>query len=210
MYDSLEYGERISFGVENSIYDSKRRWLNFFVGKSQNVGRSGKNKKDDRNSTVGRFLIKPFENISFRTRFTGIPLIEKSKMLETGMSFDIKRMSMGVGYLYESRTNEIRDKPLSQLGLNLGYKVTRFWRVSGSKVFNFKKDIGRRHLSQGVFLDYEDECFSLGFGLYNSKFKDKDIKPNTGFVLTIIFKNLGGISKHTSKYLYQADMGMVE
>ncbi|MDR3030940.1 MAG: LPS assembly protein LptD, partial [Holosporales bacterium] len=35
MYDKIENGEKIAAGIENSIYNSNRRFLNFFVGKSR-------------------------------------------------------------------------------------------------------------------------------------------------------------------------------
>ena len=210
LYDKIEDGERISAGIENSIYNSKRRCVNFFIGKSQNIKNRDKNKNTDSSSIVGRFTIKPYENLSFRTRFSGIPFIEKSKMIESGCCCEIKNVSAGIGYIYDSRINDLRDKSMSQLGLSLGVKISKFWKISGSKMFNFKKNIGSRNLSQGIFADYEDECFGLGFGIYKSKFKDKDIKPNTGIILTISFKNLGSISKPTAGYLYKSALGFVE
>jgi LPS-assembly protein len=207
-FDEIEEGERISAGFENSIYNSKRRWLHFFLGNSQTIREAGKiNKPSGRNSAVGRFIIKPFENISFRTRFVGIPLLGKSKMFESGMKLDIGNFTTDIGYVHDKRLNNLRNHDISQLGISISVKLTQFWKISAAKIMNLKKNYtGSRNLLHSLFVDYQDECFGIGFGIHKSNFEDKDIKPNVGVIFVLSFKNLGNISKPTKSYLYQSEL----
>jgi lipopolysaccharide assembly outer membrane protein LptD (OstA) len=205
-FDDVEEGGRVSAGFENSIYNSKRRWIHFFVGNSQTIREAGKtDKPSGRNSAVGRFVIKPFENLTFRTRFVGVPVIGKSKMCEYGMNFEIGGVSTDVGYIYDVRPNKLREHEVSQLGVSISFKLTQFWRISGSKVMNLKKKSGNRNLLHSLFVDYQDECFGMGFGIHKSNFSDKDIKPNVGIIFVLSFKNLGNLSKPTKNYLYRSE-----
>jgi lipopolysaccharide assembly outer membrane protein LptD (OstA) len=131
------------------------------------------------------------------------------KLLESGVNLKIGRVSSGIGYIYDSRKNPFREKSISQLGLSLGIKISQFWNVSVSQIFNMKKWMGHRNLSRGVFFDYKDECFGFGIGVYKSKYRDKDISPKTGFMITILFKNLANIGGYLKK-IYKSNIGMVE
>ncbi|MDR0744613.1 MAG: LPS assembly protein LptD [Holosporales bacterium] len=208
MYDKIENGEKIAAGIENSIYNSERRVINFFIGKSHEIG--NRNKGDGKNSTVGRFIIKPSEVLSLRSRFVGVPFVEKIKLLESGMNVEIGKISTGVGYLYDSRINSYRKTSLSQFGLFFGVKMTQYWNLSLSQIINMKKGHGHRNLSRGIFIDYKDECFGLCFGVYTSKYKDKDVSPQTGFMIAILFKNLANIGGGNVKnHIYASTLGKV-
>lgn len=209
-YDRIENGERISAGVEASIYNSKRRWLNAFIGRSHNIGERQKVKDQGRNSMVGRLVLKPLENISFRARFIGIPFVEKSHLFESGINANYKKLFGGVGYLYDKKINCVQENGISQFGVNCGFHLTNFWTISGSKIFNMKKKNGKGSLTQGISANYKDECFDFGIGVFRTNFKDGDIKPRTGIILTIIFKNLGNLVKASEGYAYNNFLGYVE
>lgn len=209
-YDRIENGERISIGAETSFYNSKRRWINAFIGRSNNIGNRQKIKDQGRNSIVGRLVLKPWENISLRSRFIGVPFIEKSQLFESGINASYKKIFGGVGYLYDKKINCVQENGISQLGINCGFKLTSYWSISGSKIFNMKKKNGKSSLTQGITANYNDECLSLGIGIFRTNFKDNDIKPRTGFILTIIFKNLGNLIKSSEGYAYNNFLGRVE
>ncbi|MDR0630500.1 MAG: hypothetical protein LBF70_00460, partial [Holosporales bacterium] len=86
-YGKVEQGEHIEIGIEDSIYNDKRRWLNLFIGRSKN-------------NTVGRFVVKPNDNISIRTRFTGMSPIGKIKTFESGVKVIINNISTEIGHIY--------------------------------------------------------------------------------------------------------------
>ena len=96
------------------------------------------------------------------------------------------------------------------MGVNCGYRITNYWSISGSKIFNMKKKNGKSSLTQGVTASYNDECLNLGIGIFRTNFKDNDIKPRTGFILTIVFKNLGNLIKSNEGYAYNNFLGRVE
>ncbi|MDR0640331.1 MAG: LPS assembly protein LptD [Holosporales bacterium] len=199
-FGSAGEGERIYVGVENSIYNKKRRYLNFFIGKSQSI-RS--NDQEDRDSFVGHLSVRPIENTSFRMRFVGLPGMEQTKMFESGIRIDTGRVSTNVGYLYDTRSSIIRDEKISQIGLTVSIKLSRYWKISGSKLINLNKNLGDRNLLNGIFAEYKDECFGFGIGFHSANFRDKDIKPKTGIAVILTFKNLVEISNPVEHYLYR-------
>jgi LPS-assembly protein len=208
-YDAIENGERISFGFENSIYNDKRRWINIFVGRSANIGNRQKKKFPGKAATVGRLVLKPMENLSFRLRFVGIPFVENVKLIESGVSTTYKNVSLSVGYFYGSKITGVQENGVAQLGLNCGIKLSEFWSVAGSEVMNLKNKNGKRSLVHMASLRYEDECFEFKIGIHKTNLKDSDIKPRIGINLTIAFKTLGSFNRPTNKHLHKGDIGAV-
>ncbi|MDR1391257.1 MAG: LPS assembly protein LptD [Holosporales bacterium] len=209
-YDSIENGERISIGVENSIYNAKRRCFNAFIGKSHNIGERQKAKFQGQNSLVGRLVLKPIDNFSFRMRFVGMPIIEKSQLFETGIEANSKGAFGGVGYLYDKKINHVQENGISQIGINFGFNLNEFWKISASEIFNAKKKNGKKNLTRGVSATYSDECFDFALGVFRTNFKNDDIRPRTGIILSIGFKNIGNMVKANEKYSYDSSIGNVE
>lgn len=208
-YDVIEKGERLSIGFENSVYNKDRRWLNFFIGRSQSFSAASDNTRG-RDNVVGRLALKLNQNLSFRMRFVGMPLIEKTKQFEFGANSDYKKVFAGVNYLYDERINYIQNKGVAQIGFRLGYKINEAWKVSFSKILNIRHNNGKRNLAQTIFASYADECFKLDMGIFRTNFRDEDIKPRTGLVLSVSFKNLGNAIKSGKKHIYNESLGVVE
>jgi LPS-assembly protein len=209
-YDSVENGERVSAGFENSIYNSKRRWFNTFFGQSRNIGKRQKTKFAGRNSTVGRLALKPMDTLSFRIRFVGMPFMEKTQLFESGVNASYKNVTGGVGYLYDKKISHVQENGVSQLGFTAGINLTNFWSISGAKILNMKKKNGKRALAHGATLTYRDECLEFSAGVCNTKFRVGDIKPRTTIIVSLILKNIGNIITPTSGYGYSASVGQIE
>lgn len=199
--DNIEHGERITYGIENSIYKDtgSLRLFDMFIGKANML-----NSKRERASSVGRLVFYPAENFSIRTRFVGFPFLEPMKMFELGSNVKIKKITFDCAYFGENRINRLRHHGLSQIGCSFGYKINTYWEVSCSQIYNLKRKAGKRNLSRGIFCKYKDECFEFGFGVYKSRYKDMDLKQKTGIMLTFAFKNLGEISHSAKKYDYKS------
>ncbi len=197
--DYLEKGEKINWGLENSIYSPKRKLLNIFIGKTTLL-----NYKQTTSDIVGRIVFKPNDFITLRTRFVGFPGIEKNKALECGTKIQFKKLSISCAYFKDKQKHQYRDFELSQIGGGISYKINNYWELSCSQIFNFKRQRGSRNLSRGIFAKYKDECFEFGIGVYQSKYKDMDLKPKTGIMFSFAFKTLGGISQTSSKYKYNS------
>lgn len=209
-YDSIERGERVSAGFENSIYNSKRRWLNFYVGRSFAISQDNDEQFKGRDKFVGRFVVKPIETLSFRMRFVGMPIFENSRQFEMGVNGGYGKISAGASYLYDRKISYVEERGVSQLGLHCGYKINEFWKISGTQILNLLPHGGKHTLAHSIFANYTDECFALDIGLYRRNFKYKDIKPHTGIILTIHFKNLGNFIHSGKRNLYNEGIGTVE
>ena len=139
-----------------------------------------------------------------------MPLLEDTRQFEAGINGDFKKVFAGISYLYDKRISCVQENGVAQLGFNCGYKINEFWKVSFSKILNVRRHSGKKNLAQTIFASYADECFELDFGIYRTNFKDKDIKPRTGVVLTIAFKNLGNAIRSGKKNIYNESLGLVE
>lgn len=204
--DTIENGEKITYGVENSIYkESGRRLFETFIGKMNML-----NYREEKSKAVGRLVCHPSENFSIRTRFVGLPFLEPLKMFEMGSNFKFKKFNFDCAYFGENRMNKVRKYEVSQVGCSLGYQVSRNWSVSCSQVFNFKRKAGNRNLSRAIFCKYKDECFEFGFGIYKCQYKDMDLKRKTGLMLTFAFRNLCEISQSSKKYEYRSLINNIE
>ena len=209
-YDSVERGERLSIGIENSTYNIKRRWLNFYVGKSFATSNGDDERFKGRDSIVGRAVLKPNEIFSLRTRFVGIPILEDIRQFETGVTGKYHKITAGITYMYDKNINFTQEKGISQLGINCGYKFNEFWKISASQIVNLTSHGGKHNLAHSIFASYSDECFKLDFGIFRTNFRHKDIKPKTGIILTIHFKNLGNFTRSGKRDMYNEEVGTVE
>lgn len=188
--DKLEQKERISCGVEDSIYRGNKRFLNFFIGRSKS-------------ENFGRIVVSPSDYLRIRTRFVGIPLINKSEAFEFGSTYKFKKLSFDVSYFGDKRKNKYREFSLSQIGYSAAYQVTQYWSITYSQIFNLQRKAGHKNLSRGIYVRYMDECFEFVIGVYKSKYKEGDLKPKSGLVLAFSFKNLGSLSQSSRKSEYQ-------
>ncbi|MDR2458880.1 MAG: LPS assembly protein LptD [Holosporales bacterium] len=209
-YDNIDAGERISMGLEGSRYNSKRRWVNAFIGKSARLGSKKNTTLYGRNSMVGRVILKPLENIAMRVRFVGFKPFEKSQLFEAGVNASYKNVFGGIGYFHNSKVSDVQEGGLSQLNISCGVKINEFWNISGSQVINLKHSNGKHMLAHGVSATYDDECCNFSVGIYRMNFRKNDVKPRTGFILSIVFKTLGNMIKTHSMRSFDTDVGNVE
>ena len=79
-----------------------------------------------------------------------------------------------------------------------------------SQIVNLTSHGGKHNLAHSIFASYSDECFKLEFGIFRTNFKHKDIKPKTGIILTIYFKNLGNLTRSGKRDMYNEEVGTVE
>jgi hypothetical protein len=205
--DLVENSEKMTFGVENSIYNSKRRVCNFFVAKQQ-VLSNREGKRDS--SMVGRLVIKPFDNLSLRYRYVGFPVMERTRATEVGGVLTVGRAALDAGYFYDTRESLTRKHPLSQLGFSGHYKISEYFTIMFLQIINLKKQEESQTMSRGIFIKYKDECFELSGGIYKTNYKDGDLRPSTGFMISFGFKNLGSVAQPTKTYLYRPPLSKVE
>lgn len=46
-------------------------------------------------------------------------------------------------------------------------------------------------LSQSFGITYADDCFTMRVGVARTFYRDRDVKPGTAVMVSLIFKNLG-------------------
>lgn len=205
--DRIDNSDRISIGLENEVYDKKRRNINFFIGRSitlKNRNIDIREKKSSEN--VARIIWQPSDSITFRSRSIGIPYLEKVSMFEMGSSLKIHNIILDGAYFFDKRKNKILKNmnDTSLLGISIGYNLNQNWNIITSTVFDMKNKHANRNITRGLFLKYKNECLEFACGIYKSKYHDQDIKPKSGFSLSFNLKNIGGISESENKYIYNS------
>jgi len=69
-----------------------------------------------------------------------------------------------------------------------------FIRGLGNKRKQLSMSDKGRKLEQGVTLSYEDECFTFESSVTKTYYTDRDVRPGTTVLFTLVFKNLGSLS----------------
>lgn len=202
--DRIEIGEKFTPGIEMSLFNSKRRWLDVFIGKCNFIKK--RSHPYMKNDFVGRIILKPVEFFSLRMNCLGLAPLKKAQSCDFGTSIEFKNFNFDLDYSYDNTKNFIRNKKTSQLGLNIGYKFNKHWKIDASSVFMLSP---KTMLSRCVFIKYEDECFEMLFGIYKAQYRVNDIKPRRGFLFSIVFRNVADISQAVKNYVYSPTFGKI-
>eukprot|EP01035_Chromulina_nebulosa_P021046 gene21046-27272_t len=191
--DRVDTGTRAIAGVENEMRFTKQRSVSLFLGQSrrldnQHVVRSGLGEDNATSDMLMRLKAKPASWFSSRYRMAINPNFNVVRYSELGASVGKPVFKVDAAYVFLNRRATLEN-----------------WKVSVGQIRNLKRREGGASLETYASTTYDDECFSVDFGIYRSGIADRDIKPDTTFLLTLNFKTLAGIAISPAPK-YQANM----
>lgn len=202
--DRVDSGRRVVYGVDQKIYWGSGSAIplksaSWFIGQSKRLDNHqvlenaalGENKKYS--DLVNRFKIQPIDDINLRIRNAVDVKTRKQRFMEIGALIGRPMAQFDIGYVKLARHNNIYKTDLSQLNWQFSSKVTDQWSASYAEIRNFLHNT-QGPLNQYATIAWENECFKLETGLFKSRIQINDIKPNTGFLFQVTFKNLGNFS----------------
>ncbi len=193
--DRTDDGKRIAYGADNHIKFAAKQKASVFFGQSYRLdGRSvaGKSQGESRRGSdyITRALYSPREWFIIFARSAFLQKNFKSRYSELGSCIGQPKLQLDMAYTHAKRGLNASGSMVSQVSWQLSSKFKDNWSLSFSQIRNlqrFKKGI----LATFAGIKYEDDCFKSSLNLYRSHYRDRDIKPDTGFMLQFNLKNLG-------------------
>ncbi|HKX11132.1 MAG TPA: LPS assembly protein LptD [Stellaceae bacterium] len=196
-YDRVDSGQRVDYALSGGIYGDHGGSTRFLVGESYRLQKSspflaGSGLTTQRSDVVGRISVspQPFLDLIYRFRLDSETLASRRQEIDaTGgpRSFRVK-----VGYIDIAQDPLVPDlQKRHQITGQAIAQLSRYWSVA---VFG-TRDIGtsRNTLNSGIAATYRDECVSFSAAVTHVGTRDRDIRPGTTVLLSVIFKNLGEV-----------------
>lgn len=202
--DRVDSGRRFVYGIDQKIYwDASSsiplKSAAWFIGQSRRLDNHqvlentamGENTKYS--DLVNRFKVEPMDNLHLRLRNAIDVKTRKQRFMEIGALIGKPIAQVDIGYVKLASNSNIYKTRLSQLNWQLSSKINDEWSLSYAEVRNFLHNT-QGPLNQYASISWENECFKLETGLFQSRIQINDIKPSTGFLFQLTFKNLGNFS----------------
>jgi LPS-assembly protein len=204
-YDRFESGTRISYGVQYAL--NRPGWaLRSEIGQSVrligdgNEFPKGTGLSDTASDFVGRTNLKFGSLFEITHRFR----VDRNSFAVRRNEIDVQIGNRDtyatIGYLKLNRNIQLEDLEDRQ-ELRVGGRVAfaRFWSAFGSAIVDLTTaqdnptatGNGFSPVRHRIGLEYEDECFRLGFSWRRDYIGDRDFRAGNTFLLTLAFKTLG-------------------
>jgi LPS-assembly protein len=209
-YDRIDRGSRVVYGGEVLSTGSFTGDVELFLGQSYSLSdpqfkTNLQGLKHRPSDYVGRFAASPYSWLSFNYRLRIDPKSFHSRVAEIEGSLGPSIAKLTGTYLFVSRRAGTPDKrDFSQANFTLSSQITQEWSISAKVIKNFQKKtldeitqkIKTHHgiLSQGISINYINDCFGAGFGVTQQNYKSADLRPATIFAFNLWLKNLGAYS----------------
>jgi LPS-assembly protein len=198
--DRVDSGYRFVYGIENSFYFPNQKFVSVFLGQDRRLDNKqivpvGLGEDAHKSDYVGRIKVKPISWFMARYRTAITPNNNRPRYSELGFTFGDKRLNLDLGYVFLSKKATVSGQDISQLNWKVGTEIVENWSLSFAQIRNLQKKQGNnRSLANFISATYKDECFQLDVGVYKTSYKDRDIHPDSGFLVQLTFKNLGYFS----------------
>lgn len=199
-YDRWETGARANVGFRYAIYGDGGGQATALLGQSfrlrdNNSFSAASGLREQSSDYVGRIMLSPTPNLLAIHRFRidnndfGIQRNEVNLLGKAGP------VTAEVGYAYFSADQSTTTKTREEIILGTIIKLDEYWRLFGRA----RRDMAEhKPVSNQVGFGYEDECFDISLGFYQTFVRDRDIEPENSVLLQVTFKTLGTASLGTS------------
>lgn len=201
--DRTDTGYRAVYGAENTFYFSRQRSVNVFLGQSRRLDHRavvapGLGEDKDKSDYVARLKIKPIKWLTTRYRCSINPQDNRPRYSELGFTVGQKAFRLDAGYVYLNKKATVKKQDISQLNFQISSQVVDNWSLSLGQIRNLKHNRGGSSLANFLLATYKDECFQVDAGLYKTSYTDRDIHPDSGFLVRLTFKNLGNFTPYNA------------
>ncbi|MBX9620822.1 MAG: LPS assembly protein LptD [Alphaproteobacteria bacterium] len=196
-YDRIDTGSRAVYGGEVLSTGKQYGDVSAFFGQSYSLSPPkrldltqgfGRRPSD----YVGRLIAIPFSWLNLNYRFRLDEKTFKPRVTDAGGTIGPAIARLAVNYVFVDKTSTVNHKDFNQIALTLSSQITKYWTLMGQLRENLvtKKD-GGGPLTRGVGAVYRDDCFGLGFSVVRQYYRDRDVRPNTNFLVSLFLKNVG-------------------
>ncbi len=196
-YDRVDSGQRVDYALSGGIYGDHGGSTRFLIGQSYRLQQNGpflpgSGLNTQRSDVVGRIAVspQPYLDLVYRFRLDSKDLA--SKRQEIDAIGGPRSLRVTVGYINIAQDPLVPDlQKRQQITGQAIAQLTRYWSVA---VFG-TRDIGTNTstLNSGVAATYRDECLTFSAALSHVGTRDRDVRPGTTVLFSLIFKNLGEV-----------------
>jgi LPS-assembly protein len=198
--DRVDGGERVDYGLRASIYGDSAGSSQLLVGQSYRLQRNsifsaGSGLANKLSDVVGRVVVSPngYFDATYRFRLDSQNL--RPRRHEVGFAGGPEKLRLSLNYI-KLPTDLINGDltPRQQISVAATAAVSRYWTVSVATTRSLTSQLGVTSISSGLIATYRDECLSFITSLIQTGTSDRDVKPGTSLLFTLVLKNLGEIS----------------
>ena len=196
--DLVDEGQRGVLGADNHIRWGQQQRASVFFGQSYRFDRKvviGRNQGETKFASdyISRVLYQPNEWWVFFVRSAFIRSNFHPRYAECGASLGKPIFKLDTSYVHAKKGLSGSTSMISQINWQLSSAINENWKVSVAQIRNLKR-IQKGVLASFIGVAYEDDCFTSKFSFYRSHYRDRDIRPDTGFLLQFNLKNLGSFT----------------
>ncbi len=197
--DRVDAGSRIVVGVDSHMILPAARKIGLFIGKTyrldkQMVFNKGQGEDGKSSDLVGRLNIRFSDMVQTRQRAAYSANLNAFRYLENGLLIGPKQFKMSLGHVQLNSYASPSGNAVSQANLHISSQFSTHWNGYVGQIRNLKKRGGGAILGTFLGMRYDDECFTMDVGIYKSSQYDRDIKPETSFLVRFNFKTLSALT----------------
>lgn len=193
--DRWETGARASAGLRYSIYGANGGQASVLLGQSYRLKEDTSfspvtGLRDQLSDYVGAIQVAPNNDLFAVHRFR----VNRDSYKFSRNEFDVIArtgpLTTQLGYAYFAKDQSLTATlgAREQVSLGTVLRLSEYWRIFGNSV----RDLANTQtISNEIGLGYQDDCFGLTFGFYQSNISYQDIRRSNTFLIQVAFKNLG-------------------
>ncbi len=196
--DRLDSGSRVNYGVVLELHPKNWQLAKVFIGQSYALNKNkaipgGSGVSKGFSDIVGILDFAPTSYFKVRYRYLFNHKDMRARRSQAGFSLGEPIFKVSGNYLYFDKNGTNRAfNGKEQINGVLSSNFTKFWTAD----MNLTRDLGKKgkNLARGIGISYEDECFKTRLAFTQTFFQNRDIKPDSGVLLTLVFKTLGEVN----------------
>lgn len=187
-YDTIDTGSRVAYGLAGHWWRQKGGRVFFSAGQNANLASDTpfpyNNTGESLSDYVGRvsFQYDPFE-VHYRMRLDQETLGFNNQAI--GLRFTQHPVRFDVDYVTFENDAYLDDR--EEIVTAAAYDIHPEWTLNG----NMRRDLLlNRMIYAGAGVTYHNECFTLDTAFSRAFIEDRDVEPDTSFMVRVSFKNL--------------------
>ena len=197
--DHLDSGNRFVYGFNNSWQFSSQRRVVLFLGKTKRLDRHqvlppGAGEDAHGSDIITRLKVEPVEWLNLRHQSR---LQQKSlhpRVAETYVIVGNSALKLQTGHIYIFPQPALNIPRIDQVNWQVSTQAIEQWTIAFAESRNLRGGVLARLLT----FNYQNDCLQMAIGAYQTAYRDRDIRPDTGMLFQLNFKNLGAFSPITS------------
>lgn len=194
-YDRVDEGTRLVYGLNSRMYFGKGSRLLIFAGQSKRIDRrailpaaAGEDRKGS--DAILRMKFDPSSWVGFQHHSRLDRKTMRAKVAESYVTLGYNILKLQTGHIYVAPQPSLNNQRINQVNWQLSTEPYADWSVAFAESRNLHRNTGGA-LARMLSVRYHNECFHASVGAYQTRYNDRDIRPDKGILFQLTFKNLG-------------------